>query len=128
MIFCMSKTRWWINFAIWLTDEWPYLKFRGATRDFGWITLPVLHLWELFFAYTKTSIFGIVQVLAQAQAIIACASSQKAQGHNQIGWRWNSKWNWRGRQMSKRTGIFTETHNTFTNFTSHRQKVKGMST
>ena len=48
------------------------------------ITLPVLDLWELFFACTKTSIFGTAQVLAQAQAIIACASSQKAQGHNQI--------------------------------------------
>ena len=30
--------------------------------------------------------------------------------------------------MSKKTGIDTETHNTFTNFTSHRQKIKGIST
>ena len=30
--------------------------------------------------------------------------------------------------MSKRTGMDTETHNTFTNFISRRQKVKGIST
>ena len=56
------------------------------------ITLPVVDLWELFFACTKTSIFGIAQILAQEQAIIACALSQKAQCHSHNSqWRWNSK-------------------------------------
>ena len=58
----------------------------GATRHFGWIKYysASVSFVRPIFACTKTSIFGIAQVLAQAQAIIACASSQKAQGHNQI--------------------------------------------
>ena len=50
-------------------------------------TLPVLDLRELFFACTKATIIVIAQVLEQTQALIAYATSQKAQGlssHNQI--------------------------------------------